>query len=80
MKRHILPYWLAPLILAALLVAGAGLAVARSADLVYHGNVKSRIFHRPSCRWYFCKNCVAIFKSREAAIQAGYRPCKVCRP
>ena len=52
--------------------------VARS--IAYHGNVSSRIFHAPHCRYYNCKNCTAVFKSREEAIQAGHRPCKVCNP
>jgi hypothetical protein len=47
---------------------------------IYHGNVKSRVFHGPGCRHYSCKNCVANFKSREEAVQAGYRPCMVCNP
>ena len=48
--------------------------------IVYHGNVKSKKFHRPSCRYYNCKNCTAIFHSREDAIRAGYMPCGLCRP
>lgn len=47
---------------------------------VYHGNVSSRIFHAPVCRYYDCKNCTTIFKSREEAVQAGFRPCKICNP
>ncbi len=47
---------------------------------IYHGNVKSHIFHRPECRYYNCKNCVAEFNSREEAIKSGYRPCKICKP
>ena len=46
----------------------------------YHGNIKSKKFHKPECRYYDCKNCVSIFYSREEAIQVGYIPCKVCRP
>lgn len=46
----------------------------------FHGNLSSRIFHAPSCRYYDCKNCTAVFKSREEAIQTGFRPCKVCNP
>lgn len=51
-----------------------------SQAIVYHGNVKSKKFHAPGCRYYNCKNCRAVFKSRRAAIAAGYVPCKVCRP
>jgi endonuclease YncB( thermonuclease family) len=49
-------------------------------DVVYHGNIKSKKFHRPSCVHYNCKNCTAIFQSREEAIRAGYIPCGLCRP
>lgn len=50
------------------------------ASTVYHGNTQSRIFHRPGCRYYDCKNCTASLKSKEKASNAGYRPCKVCKP
>jgi len=46
----------------------------------YHGNVSSRIFHGTDCKYYDCKNCTAIFATREEAIKAGYRPCKLCNP
>ncbi|MBN2468032.1 MAG: Ada metal-binding domain-containing protein [Deltaproteobacteria bacterium] len=56
----------------------AGVVVAQS--VIYHGNTKSHIFHKPSCRYYNCKDCTAEFTSREDAIAAGYRPCRVCNP
>ncbi|MGD9577955.1 MAG: thermonuclease family protein [Syntrophorhabdus sp.] len=46
----------------------------------YHGNVRSHVFHKPGCGGYNCKNCTAIFKTRQEAIEAGYRPCGTCRP
>lgn len=46
----------------------------------YSGNTNSGIFHSSGCRYFNCKNCTAHFSSRDAAISAGYRPCKVCRP
>lgn len=46
----------------------------------YSGNTNSGIFHAAGCRYFSCKNCTAHFSSRDAAISAGYRPCKVCRP
>ena len=49
-------------------------------SVVYHGNIVGMIFHQPGCRYYNCKNCIATFPSREAAIKAGYRPCKICKP
>lgn len=46
----------------------------------YHGNVKSKKFHKQSCRYYSCKNCTREFQTREEAIKAGYVACKVCKP
>ena len=54
--------------------------VAVAAQAVYRGNVQTGIFHQQSCRYFSCNNCTAVFDSREAALQAGFRPCKVCRP
>lgn len=48
--------------------------------VIYHGNTVSMIFHQPSCRSYNCRNCSAVFGSREEAIRAGFRPCGACRP
>jgi len=46
----------------------------------YHGNVRSHVFHKPGCSGYNCKNCSAIFRTRQEAIEAGYRPCGNCKP
>ena len=46
----------------------------------FHGNVSSLKFHAPGCKAYNCKNCTASFPSREAALAAGYTPCKLCNP
>jgi endonuclease YncB( thermonuclease family) len=46
----------------------------------YHGNTNSRVFHQSSCRHYDCKNCTATFSTRDEAIKAGYKPCKICKP
>ena len=51
-----------------------------ASQVVYHGNTKSKIFHSPSCRHYNCKNCTMEFSDRQEAIDAGYRPCKICKP
>lgn len=54
-----------------------------SSDVVvgkYHGNIESRIFHKPGCKHYDDKHCVEGFASRKKAIRAGYRPCRVCKP
>lgn len=52
----------------------------QKAVTVYHGNSKSYIFHGSGCRYFYCKNCTRVFKSRSAAISAGFRPCKICKP
>jgi hypothetical protein len=59
--------------------AGKDQAVAVAAA-EYHGNRNSHIFHRPGCRYYNCKNCVVYFATRQAALKAGFRPCKICKP
>ena len=46
----------------------------------YHGNAKSHIFHNPSCRYYTCKACTVTFGTRGAAVVAGYRPFRTCKP
>lgn len=56
------------------------IAAGSSAEVVYHGNRSSHVFHAPSCRHYECANCTVDFESIEAAVKAGYRPCRVCRP
>ena len=56
-------------------------AFTQTAEAVgYHGNVKSKVFHRSTCEHFNCQNCRASFSTREDAIAAGYRPCGVCRP
>lgn len=50
------------------------------AATIYHGNTQSDIFHDSGCRYYNCKKCVVKFDSREKAISAGYRACKICKP
>ena len=46
----------------------------------YHGNTLSKVFHRPTCEHYNCKNCTARFDTKDQAIQAGFKPCAVCKP
>ena len=51
-----------------------------SAGIVFHGNTRSKVFHRRGCDDFNCKNCAVILRSREDAIEAGYRPCGKCKP
>lgn len=52
----------------------------RLSYVVYHGNIRSRVFHSPSCPAYDCRNCTREFKSKEDARAAGFKPCGQCRP
>jgi endonuclease YncB( thermonuclease family) len=47
---------------------------------VFRGDTKTKIFHRPECRYYKCPDCTEMFFSRDQAIQSGYGPCKICKP
>ena len=53
---------------------------AHAAEIVFHGNTNSGVFHGPWCKYYDCKNCRAIFRTRQEALEAGFRPCKLCNP
>jgi endonuclease YncB( thermonuclease family) len=44
----------------------------------FHGNASSRVFHRPGCPHYDCQNCIEVFKTRELAVAAGFRPAGDC--
>ncbi|AZF90260.1 MAG: metallo-beta-lactamase superfamily protein [Phage 5P_2] len=48
----------------------------------YIGNKNSKKFHRPDCQWAqkIASYNRVVFKSREEVVNAGYVPCKVCRP
>jgi len=46
----------------------------------YHGNINSKVFHKPDCQAYNCKNCTAFFRTRDEALEAGYKPCGICKP
>ena len=63
----------------AALSAQLGRSEAEAAT-TYHGNTESKIFHQSGCRYYSCKACTRVFDSRQAAIDAGYQPCKTCNP
>jgi micrococcal nuclease len=46
----------------------------------YHGNVRSKVFHKPGCPNYDCKQCTAVFATRAEAIAHGYKPAGCCKP
>ena len=76
------------LALAALMLASTvavPVETARAAEQkqpAYVASVNREPFHKPSCEWaqkIAAKNREG-FKTREDAIKAGHRPCKVCKP
>lgn len=56
-----------------------GHAAAKPA-LAYIGNLRSCVFHRPTCRYLPTEKNRTQLASRTEAIDAGYRPCKKCKP
>ncbi len=56
--------------------------VSASISLEFWGSKHSNKYHYPTCRW--AKKIkpynLVIFESPEEAIEAGYIPCKVCKP
>ena len=53
-------------------------ALASAPTGPFHGNKSSRVYHRPGCRNYSCKNCTAVFTTEADAQRAGYRPSGDC--
>lgn len=52
--------------------------VVQGGSGIYHGNVKSHVFHGSGCQHYNCKNCTMVFRSKNDAMKAGYRAHKQC--
>lgn len=84
---------LAKLALAALLAASGLSGCARETtqptsddsspnSVAYVASIIRQPFHRPDCKWAqrISAPNLQTFKTREEAIRAGHRPCKVCRP
>ena len=44
----------------------------------FHGNTRSRVFHRPGCPNYNCKSCGETFLTVQSAEEAGYQPAGDC--
>ncbi|MDD3925420.1 MAG: Ada metal-binding domain-containing protein [bacterium] len=54
----------------------------KASGCAYTGSRNTHVFHRPGCRYVKQIKPVnrVCFKARKNAVNAGYRPCKVCRP
>jgi hypothetical protein len=69
------------IIVSLLVIAALAIPAVSIPIMPVAGNVCSiPHFHMASCRCYDCKACAAEFNTREEAIKAGYRPCKICKP
>jgi hypothetical protein len=70
--------WVSIIILAIFSVVCLSIA----ADYKYVGSSKSDKYHYPSCQWAKKINPANLvtFKSAKEAKEAGYVPCKVCKP
>jgi methylphosphotriester-DNA--protein-cysteine methyltransferase len=64
------------------LVAFSIVCLSIAADYKYVGSAKSNKYHYPTCEWAQKINPENLvkFKSAKEAQEAGYIPCKVCRP
>jgi methylphosphotriester-DNA--protein-cysteine methyltransferase len=62
-----------------LLITATPLAMSMAA---YIGNAHSMKFHAEGCRWEqkISPANRVVFDTRDEAVEAGYIPCKVCRP
>jgi hypothetical protein len=49
-------------------------------DLSYVGNKNSKTFHLASCRSLPAEDSRVYFSSQQAAIDAGYKSCGICKP
>ena len=65
-----------------LIFAIAATSILIAAEYKYVGSKKSNKYHYPSCRWAkkIKPNNLVTFQSAKEAQEAGYIPCKVCRP
>jgi len=59
-----------------------GLADGRKAEDYYVASNRSKKFHRPDCRWgrEIAPQNLRKFATVDEALDAGYEPCRECRP
>lgn len=76
-RPRVLPVFIVFLLSLLVVWSSASQAVA---DAPYHGNSNTRKFHTAGCQYFDCPHCTVEFRTREAAIEAGYVPCKICDP
>ena len=59
---------------------GARIGLWSDTSRHYRGNRRSRVFHSPQCEHANCRNCSRRFATREEALEAGFKPCGICKP
>ena len=65
---------------AAGVAAGTTAREATQSETGYIGNLRSKVFHRPSCHSLPAPKNRVTFATRDEAIAQGYRPCRNCNP
>ncbi len=67
--------------LVAKLVKGVRLSGEPTESQGYLASDQRSTFHRPGCVWAdaIAPSNLIVFGSHDAAVEAGYRPCKTCR-
>lgn len=70
------------LILTILVISFSAVCLSYSADYKYVGSAKSNKYHYPTCEWAknIAPKSLITFESAKKALDAGYVPCKVCKP
>jgi len=65
-----------------LAVPGGAVLAADQKEPSYVASAKRGPFHKPSCEWAkkISPTNLEKYNTRDAAIKAGHRPCKVCKP
>ncbi|SNZ06217.1 Metal binding domain of Ada [Persephonella hydrogeniphila] len=53
---------------------------SKKKERFYISKQKGKVFHRPSCRFAKKIKNKKVFKTRRKAVNAGLRPCKLCKP
>lgn len=82
MKKDLVKTVLMSTLAISLLLAGCGAKTTSAGVHTYVGSVNSNVYHYPSCQW--AKKIKDVnqvwFSDTSDAKNAGYVPCKVCKP
>lgn len=45
-----------------------------------YANTKSKVFHKTDCKSFNSITCTSLFNSHSEAVNAGFKPCQICKP